>query len=112
MYPVENGLGSFSDYETWKLYNQEIADFYKSKKDGNYYTDILESYFKVNANTPPSSRGEDWINYKPTQAKGNIIMFGSGMGDDLYARYVGYDKNGQVVKFITDFIRLADNADE
>lgn len=28
VFPVENGLGSFSDFETWKLYNQEIADFY------------------------------------------------------------------------------------
>jgi hypothetical protein len=27
MFPVENGLGCFADYETWKLYNQEIADF-------------------------------------------------------------------------------------
>lgn len=112
MYPVENGLGSFSDYQTWKIYNQEITDYYASKKDGNYYTDILESHFKANVNRPSSSRGEDWINYKPAKANGNIIMFGSGMGDGLYARYVGYNKNGEVIKFITDFIRLANHADE
>lgn len=104
LYPVENGLGSFSDYETWKLYNQEIDDFYKLNNGGNYYNSILESHFKANANIPPSSRGEDWINYKPTKAQGNIIMFGSGWGDGLYPRYVGYNKSGEVIKLITDFI--------
>jgi hypothetical protein len=106
MFPVENGLGCFSDYTTWNLYNQEIADFYASNKDGNYYDDILEKYFKANANIPESSRGEDWINYTPTNANGNIIMFGSGWGDGLYPRYVGFDKNGKVVKLIVDFIQV------
>jgi len=106
MYPVENGLSSFTDYSTWKVYTKEITDFYKLNKDGNYYNDILESHFKANANIPSSSRGEDWINYKPTKANGNIIMFGSGWGDGLYPRYIGYDKNGQVIILITDFIKL------
>ena len=33
-------------------------------------------------------------------------MFGSGWGDGIYPRYVGFDKNGQVVKLIVDFIQL------
>ena len=107
VFPVENGLGSFSDFETWKLYNQEIADFYNKKKDGNYYNEVLESHFKANSNTPASSRGEDWINYTPTNSNANIIMFGSGCGDGLYPRYVGFDKNKQVVKLIVDFITPA-----
>ena len=106
MFPVENGLGSFSDYTTWNLYNQEIADFYAANKEGNYYNDILEKYFKVNANIPECSRGEDWIDYTPTNSSGNIIMFGSGWGDGLYPRYVGFDKNGKVVKLIVDFIQV------
>lgn len=108
-FPVENGLGSFSDYETWKLYNQEMDDFYKKNKKGNYYSDVLESRFKANAHIPESSRGEDWINYTPTTAAANIIMFASGWGDGFYPRYVGFDKNMQAVKFITDFIQLADD---
>jgi hypothetical protein len=112
LYPVENGLGSFSDYETWKLFTQEIADFYKENKDGNYYNDILESHFKANAAIPASSRGEDWINYKLKKANGNIIMFGSGWGDGLYPRYVGYDKSGQAIKLVTDFIKLNEASDE
>ena len=112
MYPVENGLSSFSDFETFKLYNQEINDFYNLNKDGNYYNDILEKHFKENAKNPPSSRGEDWINYKPSNANGNIIMFASGLGDGLYPRYVGYDKSGKIIKLITDFIQLNGSIEE
>ncbi|MGX7688263.1 DUF4241 domain-containing protein [Flectobacillus sp. BAB-3569] len=112
MFPVENGLGCFADYETWKLYNQEIADFDTKNKEGNFYRDVLESHFKENANIPASSRGEDWINYTPSNANANIIMFGSGWGDGLYSRYVGLDKNGQPIKLIIDFIQLTDEEDE
>lgn len=112
MFPVENGLGSFSDYTTWKLYNQEIADFYTANKGGNYYKDILEKHFKTNANIPASSRGEDWINYTPANSTANIIMFGSGWGDGIYPRYVGFAKNGQVVKLIVDFIQLTGEAEK
>jgi hypothetical protein len=112
MYPVENGLSSFSDYETFKIYDQETKSFYSANKNGNYYTEILEPLFKKNAHIPKSSRGEDWIDYKPKQAKANIIMFGPGWGDGLYPRYVGYDKNGNVVKLVTDFIRINEKPDD
>ena len=112
MYPVENGLSSFSDYETFKLYNEEIESFYLANKNGNFYNEVLEPHFKKNATVPKSSRGEDWVNYKPTQTNGNIIMFGSGLGDGLYARYVGYDKNSNVVKLVTDFIRVSQDSDD
>ncbi len=103
MYPVDAGLSCFCDYEIFKKYEEEVDEFYKLHKDGNYYNDVLEEYFKENANIPTSSRGEDWINYKLAKANGNIIMFGTGWGDGLYPRYVGYDLAGNVVKMITDF---------
>ena len=106
MFPVEAGLGSFSDFETWKKFDKETDDFYANNNEGNYYNDVLEQYFKENADTPKSSRGEDWINYKPINSNANIIMFGSGWGDGLYPRYVGYGKNRQIVKLIVDFIQL------
>lgn len=112
MFPVENGLGSFSDNITWKLYNQEIADFYKKNMEGNYYSDVLEKHFKANTNTPESSRGEDWINYTLTNSTTNIIMFGSGWGDGIYPRYVGFDKDRKVVKLIVDFIQLTEETEE
>jgi hypothetical protein len=103
MYPVDAGLSCFCDYEIFKKYEEEVDEFYKLHKDGNYYNDVLEEYFKENTNIPASSRGEDWINYKLAKANGNIIMFGTGWGDELYPRYVGYDLAGNVVKMITDF---------
>lgn len=111
MFPVENGLGSFSDYETWKLYNIEIEEFYNRQKDGNYYNEVLESHFEKNANTPASSRGQDWINYTPTNSRSNIIMFASGWGDGIYPRYIGFDKNRQITKLIVDFIQLTEETD-
>ncbi|TDX10703.1 uncharacterized protein DUF4241 [Flavobacterium sp. S87F.05.LMB.W.Kidney.N] len=106
LYPVETGLSCFSDFETFKIYEQEIKDFYNIDKKANYYNDVLASYFDKNEFIPKSSRGKDWINYSLEQSDRNIIMFGSGYGDGLYSRYVGYDKKGNVVKFITDFIQL------
>jgi len=112
VYPVENGLSCFADLATFKIYEQEIKDFYNQHKNGNYYNDILDKYFKANEGIPKSSRGEDWINYKPAKTEGNIIMFGSGYGDGLYPRYVGLDKNRNVVKFVTDFIQLKSPEDK
>lgn len=106
LFPVENGLGCFSDHETWKLYEQEMEHFYAGNQDGNYYLEVLEKYFDANANVPASSRGKDWINYTPINAEANIMMFGSGRGDGLYPRYVGFDQHKQVVKMLVDFIQL------
>ena len=106
MYPVENGLSCFADFETYKLYDNEVSIYNNADSTNNYYNDKLENLFKQNKDIPKSSRGEDWLNYKFDGTDKNIIMFGSGYGDGLYPRYVGYDRNGNVVKFITDFIQL------
>lgn len=112
MYPVENGLSCFADAETFQFYEQEIREFYQLHPNGNYYNDVLEKHFKANENIPESSRGEDWIDYRPAKANGNIIMFGSGYGDGLYPRYVGYDREGNAVKLVTDFIQLNTSDEE
>jgi hypothetical protein len=112
MYPVENGLSCFADFETYKLYDKEVSSYQKADTANNYYNDKLDKLFKENKNIPKSSRGEDWINYRFNGADRNIIMFGSGYGDGLYPRYVGYDKDGNVVKFVTDFIQLKSSDDE
>lgn len=112
MYPVENGLSCFADYETFKIYEEEINNFYERDNDANFYNDVLDKYFKENANIPPSSRGEDWINYQPKNARGNIIMFGSGWGDGIYPRYIGYDSKGNIIKMITDFTSEKENDEE
>ena len=108
MYPVENGLGSFSDYDVWKEYTAYFSQYQKKSKEANFYTDILDEQFRANNGIPKSSRGNDWVNYKLESGKGNVIMFGSGWGDGLYARYVAFDKQGNPVKLITDFIRISE----
>ncbi|MES2702809.1 MAG: DUF4241 domain-containing protein [Bacteroidota bacterium] len=104
MYPVDAGLSCFADLDTFRLHKRAMEEFEQRNKDGNFYTDVLEAYFEANANTPESSRGQDWANYKPAMAAGNVIMFGSGWGDGYYPRYVGYNSKGNVVKMVTEFI--------
>ena len=111
MYPVENGLSSFSDYSIWKKYNGKIKDFYNENPEGNFYYEVLDSLFKKNGNIPESSRGEDWINFQLDESE-NVIMFGSGWGDGLYPRYVAFDSNNEPVKLITDFIQLQYEGEE
>jgi hypothetical protein len=103
LYPVENGLSSFADAAVFTSYEQEIHEFYQLHKDGNFYSDILEKYFGGDKKKGGAG-GKRWITYTPAGAPGNIIMF--GVDDGLYPRYVGYDKKGNVVKMITDFIQL------
>jgi Protein of unknown function (DUF4241) len=110
MYPVEAGLSCFADFETYKLLDDEVSDYNKADSSNNYYTDKLEKLFKGNKNIPKSSRSENWINYQLHHS--NIIIFGSGQGDGLYPRYVGYDKDGNVIKFITDFIQIKDEEEK
>ena len=106
MYPIEAGLSCFADFETYKIYDKQVNEYHKADTSHNYYNDKLEKLFKEKKYMPKSSRGEDWINYQLENTNRNIIMFSSGYGDGLYPRYVGYDKNGNVVKFITDFIQI------
>lgn len=96
LYPVECGLSCFADIETFQIFEEEISEFYANDKNANFYNDVLKKYDEV-------AKGIDGIDYKPKKANGNIIMFSSGWGDGLYPRYVGYDKDGAVVKFVTDF---------
>jgi len=104
MYIVEAGLSSFSDFETWKKHDKYFSEYQEKDEKANFYTDILEPLFQLNDGIPKSSRGEDWVNYKMDNE--NIIMFGSGLGDGIYSRYVGFDSNRNPVKLVTDFIAL------
>jgi hypothetical protein len=109
MYPVESGLSCFADYETFQLYDKDVRDYHQNDTSHNYYNDKLEKLFRANKDVPKSSRGEDWLNYKLANSDRNIIMFGSGYGDGLYPRYVGYDDKGNVVKLVTDFVQISSN---
>ena len=33
----------------------------------------------------------------------NIAIFSSGWGDGFYASYIGYDADGNICRFVTDF---------
>ena len=103
LYPVETGLSCFADFETFKRYEEGIRQFEKVHPEGNYYDSVLAPYFAANRNIPAAAGGEEWINFKPIKAPGNIIMFSSGGSDGLYGRFAGYDCNGNLVKLLTSF---------
>lgn len=106
LYPVERGLSCFADEATFVSHEQEIDAFYEKNEEGNYYFDVWEKLFLESEQQPDASRGGDFLDYKPINAQGNMIVFGSGYGDGLYPRYIGLDKDRNVIKFITDFIQI------
>jgi len=105
LYPVERGLSCFADEETFAKYEEEVDSFYNQNEQGNYYSDVWEKLIDVNTISTLNLQGE-YINYTPANSTGNMIVFSSGYGDGLYPRYVGFDKDRNVIKMITDFIQI------
>lgn len=99
---VDAGLACFMDRDTAVLLTQAIDSFYRSRPDGNYYTDLLETGFLQNAEHPGSSG--DWAMHKPVPGNaGNVAMFASGLGDGMYSAWWGLDAAGEPAMLVADF---------
>jgi hypothetical protein len=106
LFPVDAGLLSISDFESFKLYKDFLDKFAKEHPNGNYYDDYFSAKFAKNGHKPEGTHnGGDWINY-PLKDNQNIIMFSSGLGDGLYPAYWGLDDSGRPLKLIVDLLVL------
>ncbi len=104
-FPVDAGLGCFSDLKTQKFFNEWSNDFEKNNPGANIYDDFLDKEFKKNAKdkTNPQDAG-DWLDFKlPNKPDLNIIMFQSGYGDGVYPCYWGISDTGETCSLIVDF---------
>lgn len=104
LFPVDAGLLSISDHESFKKYDSFFDKFVTEKPEGNLYDDLFAFEFAKNGNNPTGSyEGGDWINYSIDNVH-NIVMFSSGLGDGLYPAYWGIDKSGKPLKLLIDLL--------
>ena len=99
-YPVDSGKGCFMDLDAMHAWLQRLAS------DPEYDLVINEA---MEATRVPAWA---WANLslEPDTAA-NLIAFTSGEGDGGYGTYVGYDADGAVTGFITDFALLGEDTE-
>ena len=91
-YPVDSGTGCFMDAAAAKV----LAD--RLDRDPGY-PDALAGELKKHY-----THTWDWAAVRPDdRSPANVVMFSSGVGDGLYATFVGRDAAGDVVCLLTDF---------
>lgn len=86
-YPVDGGIGGFMDDSSYN--NFQALDTASQSQVMEILTKELDKNQNLYAN----------INYKNI----NIIAFSSGLGDGGYATYIGFDKDGNPCRLLTDF---------
>ncbi|MDB5200493.1 MAG: hypothetical protein JWO92_2456 [Chitinophagaceae bacterium] len=88
-YGVDGGVGIFVDVEAKKTLD-------KSKLiDDELYGPLNKEMDKHYHNT--------WRYTMYNFGNNNLASFTTGMGDGIYASYIGYDANGKVCRLVTDF---------
>ena len=105
-FPVDSGLGSFTDEKTNEAFLKKIYKFYSENPDKNYYDDLLAEEFNTYSSKSKYSRDlGDWNNHILNNTSDlNVIMFASGWGDGYYPTYWGYDDKNETVELAIDFL--------
>jgi hypothetical protein len=103
-YLVNSGLGSFMDESTRASFSCLLSDFYSSKPEGNYYTDVLAEELREQTSKSgyPGNSG-NWAMHKLPDTNLDVAIFASGLGDGAYQSFWGLDQNGDPVFLLTDF---------
>lgn len=103
-YPVESGMGCFMDAQTQEQLNLHEQKLFQRKGDdfmGIYEEFFHEHFFDENGAI------DQFAFLKPTEEDaGNIFAFETGYGEGFYASYIGFDKENNPVKIITEFIEI------
>lgn len=103
-YPVESGMGSFMDKDAQtSLNNLEQELFHKKGAD---FLGIYEEFFHAHFFDEKGAIDQFAILKPYDDKKDNIIAFETGYGEGFYASYIGYSKDNQPVKLISEFIEI------
>ncbi|WP_292010189.1 DUF4241 domain-containing protein [Chryseobacterium sp.] len=104
-YPVDSGMGCFMDIETQESLNQLEKRLYHSK--GVDFMGIYEEFFHEYF-FDENGAIDQYAFLKPSENQpGTIFAFEAGYGEGFYASYIAYDKEGQPVKIVTEFIEIS-----
>ncbi|MPS65251.1 MAG: hypothetical protein DI622_01555 [Chryseobacterium sp.] len=103
-YPVESGMGCFMDVDTQNSLNELEQKLYKSK--GVDFMGIYEEFFHEYF-FDENGAIDQYAFLKPSEEHpGTIFAFETGYGEGFYASYIAYNKNGEPVKIVTEFIEV------
>ncbi|ANF51505.1 hypothetical protein A0O34_13765 [Chryseobacterium glaciei] len=104
-YPAESGMGCFMDVDTQKSLDKLEKKLYHSK--GADFMGIYEEFFH-DYFFDENGAIDQYAFLKPSEDHpGTIFSFETGYGEGFYASYIGYDKNNNPVKIITEFIEIS-----
>lgn len=104
-YLVESGMGSFMDKNAQNSLNaleQEL--FYKKGAD---FMGIYEEFFHSHFFDENGAIDQFSILKPYNDKRENIVAFETGYGEGFYATYIGYSKDNQIVKLISEFIEIS-----
>lgn len=103
-YPVESGMGSFMDKNAQNALNNLEQDLFHKK--GADFMGIYEEFFHSHFFDEKGAIDQFAV-LKPYDSKPeNIVAFETGYGEGFYATYIGYSKDNQPVKLISEFIEI------
>lgn len=104
-YPVESGMGCFMDVDTQNNLNELEQRLYHSK--GVDFMGIYEEFFHEYFFDEKGAI-DQFAFLKPSENHpGTIFAFETGYGEGFYASYIGFDKNNNPVKIVTEFIEIS-----
>lgn len=103
-YPVESGMGCFMDFETQDCLNHLERTLFHRK--GAEFLGIYEEFFHEHF-FDENGAIDQFAFLKPDEEKeGNIFSFETGYGEGFYASYIGFGKDSQPLKIVTEFIEI------
>jgi hypothetical protein len=103
-YLVESGMGSFMDKETQNSLNKLEQQLFHKK--GTDFMGIYEEFFHPHFFDEKGAIDQFAVLKPYDNKEDNIVAFETGYGEGFYATYVGYSKENQVVKLISEFIEI------
>ncbi|PZU82274.1 MAG: hypothetical protein DI529_14715 [Chryseobacterium sp.] len=103
-YPVESGMGSFMDKDAQDALNHLEQELFHKK--GADFMGIYEEFFHSHFFDEKGAIDQFAVLKPYDNKKENIIAFETGYGEGFYATYIGYSKDNQVVKLISEFIEI------
>ena len=96
-YSVDAGTGSLMDAKAAAVFLKKLEkEAWDNKLD--YTNSMMKEIDEHEVKT------WSWGNFKLEESDANLITISSGLGDGSYPSYFGFDSQGRVTSFITDFL--------
>ncbi|MEC5393861.1 DUF4241 domain-containing protein [Bergeyella sp. RCAD1439] len=103
-YPVASGMGCLMDVETQASLNALEEKLFRRK--GNDFMGIYEEFFHEHFFDEKGAIDQYAFLFPDESKPGSLFAFEAGYGEGFYASYIGRDKDGGVVKLVTEFIEI------